>query len=263
MPFKKLLFSLASTLLLCACSSGSMNDQSFDESEYYETTDTSEIVEITTTTENPATKALAIAYDACKTWRKTEIAMLDNLTAAYPYSDNARHALIAYAGASSAKDIMQQAATVDSSYSVYVSSLTKWIPFLWRDYDNAKKGRGSDYSDSEPHGAKFHELCTKFGIYPSSPGMYPPIEYVAKEPNPTPLNGARKVCHDLFFISPDQVVFYGKVAFTLDECDDLAQSVASVSDSYLTAKDEMKLRVFSRFDQWCWYQDCKSRWDIR
>jgi hypothetical protein len=92
--------------------------------------------------------------------------------------------------------------------------------------------------------------------------MYPPINYVAREPQPTPLNGARKVCHDVFFISPDQVVFYGKQAFTLDECDRLAQEVAAYSDSFQSAKDEMMNRVFGRYDQWCWYQECKSRWDV-
>jgi hypothetical protein len=249
-------------LVLSACSSSSNSNQPLNTSNFHETTSSTDVVEITTTTENPAARALAIAYDACKTWRKTEFAMIDNLNAAYPYSDSARHALIAYGGALSARDTMREAAIIDESYSLYVSAITKWIPFLWRDYKEAKSGRSSAYNSNEPSSGRFGELCAEFGIYSSSPGLYPPIDYVIVEPSPTPLNGARKVCHDLFFISPDQVVFYGKQAFTLNECDNLAHEIANFSDSFQNAKNEMISRVFGRYDQWCWYQECKSRWDI-
>jgi hypothetical protein len=248
--------------VMTACTSATTVSDTEETPSYAETVETFPELETTTTTENPAIKAQQIAYESCKVWRQTQFDMLNNLVAAYPYSDNARHALIAYGGASNAKDTMQRAASIDSSYMIYVSSLEKWLPYLFKDFQESKSGRSSSYNSNEPSGTKFHDLCAKFGIYPSTPGMYPPINYVAREPQPTPLNGARKVCHDVFFISPDQVVFYGKQAFTLDECDRLAQEVAAYSDSFQSAKDEMMNRVFGRYDQWCWYQECKSRWDV-
>jgi hypothetical protein len=219
------------------------------------------VVDTTTTTENPADEAQRIAYDACKIWRQAEFDMLDNLEAAYPYTDNAQHNLIAHDGALRAKDKILQAVALDASYTVHANSLEKWIPYLSRVVMDARRGRDS-YSPNDPRGSDFHALCTWFGIYPSSPGLYPPINYVPKKPALTPLNGARKVCHDIFFISPDRVVFYGKVAFTIDQCDELAISVEDYTFTFNEAKEEMINRVFSYYDKWCWYRDCKSRWDI-
>ena len=208
------------------------------------------------------TKAESIAYESCKIWRENEFMMFDNLSAAYPYSDNAQHLMIAISGAIRAKKEMKSAAMIDPSYSIYVSSIDEWIPYLWRDYNEAKSGKHSSYNPNQPFGAKFDELCTSFGVYPSQKGKLPPIDYIPKYPTSTPLNGARRVCHEVFFISPDKVVYNGKEAFNLYECDQVAQTVADQSDSYQSAFDEMKSQVFSRYDQWCWYQDCKSRWDI-
>lgn len=255
--------------ILSSCSSNSRYDGSFnnsnevDISEYVdELIASTTVAETTTTVENPAIRAQAIAYDACKLWRQTEFAMIDNWSAAYPYSDKAQHNLIAHDGALRAKDKMMQAATLDASYQVHVNSLDKWIPYLFRDVMDARAGREPSSSANDPSGSDFHALCTWFGLYPSSPGLYPPMNYVAKPPAPTPLNGARRVCHEVFFISPDKVVFYGNAAFTLDECDELALSIANNAASFNEAKEEMLNQVFAYYEKWCWYRDCKSRWDI-
>ena len=263
-----LTFFCSFTLVLSSCSNDSRYFDSFnnsndvDVSEYIdELTASTTVVETTTTVENPIIKAQEIAYDACKIWRQAEFDMLDNLAAAYPYTDNAQHKLIAHDGALRAKDKMLQAVALDTNYTVHVNSLEKWIPKLFRTVMDARQGKDS-YNPNDPRGSDFHALCAWFGIYPSSPGLYPPINYVPKEPAPTPLNGARKVCHDIFFISPDRVVFYGKVAFSLDECDELALSIADYAYTFNEAKEEILNQVFAYYDKWCWYRDCKSRWDV-
>jgi hypothetical protein len=258
---------LAATLAVTSCSPSAITTE--DDDGLAKDGTTVSIVELTTTTTLPRTTttrparivAEELAYESCKTWREAELQMGDVFFGAYPYVNEAQANLMMFSMATRAKSEMEAAAAVDASFRVFSKSIERFAQVLWEDYQ-VSKGNRRPGSNDETIGSKFFDLCTDYGIWPSSPGKFPPIEREPRKPEQTSLNGARKVCQDVFYISPDGVVYDGNDSFTLNECDALARSVAQSAESFSDARSEMKRRVFGWRDSWCWGRICRGRFDV-
>ena len=206
--------------------------------------------------------AADIAYQSCRSWRLTEIQAFNHLIAAYPYSNQVKQDLIAYAGAGNARDIMKRASALNPAYSKYVTSINKWIPYLFQQYREDMGARETPYNPNQPFGKVFHQLCERLGIFSSKSGMKPPIPVVWNHPLSTPINGARRFCYKLFYVSPDGMLYSNNVGYSLRECDALALQVASQMGTYAAAFLTMSQKIFNNRDEWCWGRNCQSKWDF-
>jgi hypothetical protein len=220
------------------------------------------VFEITTTTLSIADEALTVAYDSCKNWREHELVLGDILFASYPYTNEKETNFRTFLVVNRSLALMKQAADLDKSYSIYVTSLQKWVPEFWAEYQESLGAKPRPFDPNRPAGTMFSNLCADFGLWPSHPGRFPPIDREPDRPEPTALNGARRVCYQVFYQSPDEVVYYGDEAFTLQNCDAMANQIAGRTLDYQDAFDQMIDAVFQWRDSWCWGRNCIGRYDV-
>jgi hypothetical protein len=104
--------------------------------------------------------------------------------------------------------------------------------------------------------------CSYFGIYEPHPGLFPPINWIRPKFPITTLYGARGVCKDLFWKSPDQVIYSGNDSISQDECDRKATRISQSAFDYDDAKELMLDYLFNFRDYRCWGKNCLTRLDF-
>ena len=202
-------------------------------------------------------RGFASMYSACKIARRAEFDMGYVLFSDYPYSNEKNQLMIAVMGARDKLPLVRSAAKTNPVFQSAVKAAEqdlKTSTALWQSWPKEPWTPKPDFS--------FDHWCGYFGVYDSTPGLLPPISWTKPKRSLTVLNGARGVCKQLFWGSPDRVMYSGYDSITLMECDAEASRVARRATDYRGAKDMMLEYVFEWNEVWCWGRDCLTRDDL-
>jgi hypothetical protein len=201
------------------------------------------------------------AYTACKeyqTFNQIALNYSNQMSRYYNYVDILAVREIWYRQAATT---MKQAAQLNPVFSDGATAADASAKAAATSVARARAGK-DEYAPSRLDD-RFNDWCAYLGVWERHPGIFPAVRLTIPSLPMTAINGAKSVCQDLFYGSPDGTMYSGYDKTTLGTCDKLARRVADLSDTYQQARDSMVDLVFGNGrESWCWGTKCKTKWDF-